>query len=1456
MRPGTLKRTVLWAAGILLGLAVLLALAIGGALLWLRSEPGRDWLAVKITEITSGSDTTRVSVRGIGPGLPWRIAVDEVLVADRQGVWLRLEDILVRPDLSELLRQAFHFEVVSAGEVDLRRLPQGGPQKPEPPHEKEEGPLIPDLPEIRVQELVVGRLRLGKELAGQAMSYSVRGGLATRQGATTAALEARSLERAEDVLLLDSRYAQANDTLAISLAYNESPGGLVGSLLKLPDRPGIRLDLRGDGPLRDWRSEFSVKAGDLFNLQARLAASAVKPYSADLQGRAKTAERLLPEDVAGLVGTEAVFRLMVRPDQSGKIEIAGSGVRTEGIILGLEGLVDPGEQTLDLTARVVMPELVDMVERLGLGLEISEPLLVRAQGPFASPALELRAQAEYLRGGGVSLDRPELTLRARLPRDGSNNGGLEAALDIEAQSISASGEILLRQVKSSVEAATPDFERFRVSRLAARSRELTLNGSAQGNLVAPQVQASLQLAVEDLSRLAHLSGMPLAGSIRLGADLRLAETGVLNASLNARTAGLAGLPEPLLALTGPQVSLATELAYGKQEARLDTLNITGRDLRLEAHGSTNLAEETFAFAFTAKLPEIAAAAKAAGLKADGSLLATGQAKGRFADFGADLRLTSERLALLGQTFANLRTTVSANGLPGAMKARLNLASGTPMGPVEAATVASHDAKRGLALLQDTRLELPGLRVTSPSLAIRTGDKLVDGALRSQVDSLKFVSALLDTPLNARGSLSLRLEAINGRQAATAQGRFGDLSVDDLQAESLRLKVNLNDLLGTPGGTAEADLREVRRGEMRVSSAGLTARGGLKRLTLSAQAQGEWAHPFEVRLTGFFGQAQNGWNAGLDTLRASVADTPIVLRRPVRITAHDQGYVLDNLLLGVADASISAQGRLRPDSVNARLRVEDFPTELIPFLVPKPSAGRLRAELNVGGSPGEPRLALDLRAGGVRFPGLDDVPALSLVADVDYARGEVQASARFFGGSSASGTLKAAFPAKLSLNPFAFGLPDGGRLTGAVNARLDLAILPTLLQLDDQILAGPAQADLNLSGTLGDPQITGMLGVEGGRYENLNAGTVLDKVHIAARAAGTSIRLERFTATDGGNGRITAEGRLEFADNPSYGLTAKLRAATLTRMPLVTSTASGTIDLSGDSQRAALGGRITLEHTEVSIPGRLPPEVVVLDVKRINVPEEEKGEQDMKQRQARPFVMSLNMNVRIPNQFFVRGRGLVAEFRGDLDARGSTEAPEIVGALELIRGRFEFLGQNLNLSEGIINFTGAVPPDPQFTLVATATVGEVNTTMRIRGTADNLNIDLSSDPPLPQDEILARLVFGQALSNISPLQAIQLAQAVQQLRGGGGGPDIQGGFRRFLGLDELTVGEAEASAGGGYTLEAGKYITDNVYLRLDKGITAQEDKVGVVIELTPSINVESEAGTTSGMGLGLFWQKDY
>ncbi len=65
---------------------------------------------------------------------------------------------------------------------------------------------------------------------------------------------------------------------------------------------------------------------------------------------------------------------------------------------------------------------------------------------------------------------------------------------------------------------------------------------------------------------------------------------------------------------------------------------------------------------------------------------------------------------------------------------------------------------------------------------------------------------------------------------------------------------------------------------------------------------------------------------------------------------------------------------------------------------------------------------------------------------------------------------------------------------------------------------------------------------------------------------------------------------------------------------------------------------------------------------------------------------------------------------------------------------------------------------------------------MEGPADDPVVSFTSAPELPQEEVLARLLFGRSLDKISPLQAAQLANAVAVLAGRGG-VGIVGNLRR-------------------------------------------------------------------------------
>lgn len=162
----------------------------------------------------------------------------------------------------------------------------------------------------------------------------------------------------------------------------------------------------------------------------------------------------------------------------------------------------------------------------------------------------------------------------------------------------------------------------------------------------------------------------------------------------------------------------------------------------------------------------------------------------------------------------------------------------------------------------------------------------------------------------------------------------------------------------------------------------------------------------------------------------------------------------------------------------------------------------------------------------------------------------------------------------------------------------------------------------------------------------------------------------------------------------------------------------------------------------------------------------------------------------------------------------------------------------------MGFEGTGPSgklDPTLNLIAEKTANDVTATLAVTGYADTPKIQLSSTPDLPQDEILAHLLYGQSVKQLSPFQIAAVARALASRAGIGGDPI--GSLRRGLGLDRLSVGAASGNATGA-TVEAGKYIASGVYVGTKQG-TSGGTKGQVQIDLTKRLKLETTLGTGGG-----------
>ncbi len=207
--------------------------------------------------------------------------------------------------------------------------------------------------------------------------------------------------------------------------------------------------------------------------------------------------------------------------------------------------------------------------------------------------------------------------------------------------------------------------------------------------------------------------------------------------------------------------------------------------------------------------------------------------------------------------------------------------------------------------------------------------------------------------------------------------------------------------------------------------------------------------------------------------------------------------------------------------------------------------------------------------------------------------------------------------------------------------------------------------------------------------------------------------------------------------------------------------------------------------------------------------------------------------------------------GKLHVGGTSDAPQISGGFDMRRGTVDLAGASLDFTNGKVSFNGTgvrKKIDPTLDFTAQKTVTGVTATLTVSGYADAPKISVSSSPPMPQDEILARLIFGTSVTQLTPLQVAQMGAALASLAGGSGGSGLDpiAAVRKHLGLDRLSVSGGTA---GGTSVEAGRYIANRVYVGARES-TSGTTQGQIQVDLTRRLKLQAAVGngTTTAQGV--------
>jgi translocation and assembly module TamB len=645
---------------------------------------------------------------------------------------------------------------------------------------------------------------------------------------------------------------------------------------------------------------------------------------------------------------------------------------------------------------------------------------------------------------------------------------------------------------------------------------------------------------------------------------------------------------------------------------------------------------------------------------------------------------------------------------------------------------------------------------------------------------------------------------------------------------------------------KSQITDVRYGDLR-----------FRQVSLNAQADG-LAAAFQSRIVGL-SPDQLDATVAVDALREDglwtgdarfsgrFAGEPIATPQPVAWTFGEGGWSVDGAVQALGGA-LTAQALSGADDHRARLELSNIQLEPLTTLMRfNPMSGRISGNLTFSNAPGAPATG-DLTAT------LTDANPVGVTSDPVT----VALSAQLRGDTLSARASGSGQGFLLESSGRAFvNEGDGFGITPATDAPLTAAVkldgraeqLWALFGPQGQALRGRLTAEVDVSGTMASPALDGGFSMSEGVYDHGESGLRLQNISTTGEFDTRSLRITRLTASDGRNGRLSGDGQfdwsgeqlagaVEFSANDLEALGRSDRSATLS--------GNGSLELAPDA--VLVKGDFTISQARISIEQPASASVPTLsNVRYVNFPQREAVETTVR-TPARP--VRLDLQIGAPRRIVVFGRGLDTEWGADFNVSGAVDNPIIRGEANLVRGSLNLGGRSFDFNTGTIQLNGPIR-SARVNITAERDADDIDAQVNVSGSPTNPEFTLTSTPSLPQDEILSRVLFGRSASQLTALEAAQLAAALAQLAGGQAGFDPAGLLRDATGLDRVSIG----ASGGVAVVSAGKYIADDVYLEVGAG---GQGGVGAEVEWEPTdeVSVISSAQGNGDTKIRLRWKKDY
>jgi translocation and assembly module TamB len=394
-------------------------------------------------------------------------------------------------------------------------------------------------------------------------------------------------------------------------------------------------------------------------------------------------------------------------------------------------------------------------------------------------------------------------------------------------------------------------------------------------------------------------------------------------------------------------------------------------------------------------------------------------------------------------------------------------------------------------------------------------------------------------------------------------------------------------------------------------------------------------------------------------------------------------------------------------------------------------------------------------------------------------------------------------------------------TAAMNVAAKGTLDMALLQMVSADVHSSGRIDFNVAsrGRVGEPSMQGQVRIVNTSLAAEAMPVALSGINGEIDVAGNRVNVKEIKATAGG-GMISTHGSFTYGKEPNFAMDVEAKSVRIHPNGL-RSVLDGNVQLNGTPQKSTLSGQVLIDRLSFQDGFDLGTFLAqVSNEQQVSTPS--------------PFEsnMRLNVSVQSTQNLALASSTLSMEGSAHLNVTGTAANPVILGRVNLTGGEVFFLSKRFEVQSGTIAFANPVQTEPVVNLYVKTMVKQYNITIHFAGPATQLKTSYTSDPALPELDIINLLAFGQTTaeqaSNPATPASVGAESAVAQQAAG----QVASHLQQATGLSQLTIDPlAGTSQDPGAQVAIQQRLTGSILLTFSTDVTSTQRET-VQIEYQP------------------------